>query len=103
MQAVITEHLTDIKKICQKHHVARLDVFGSAATDQFDPATSDLDFVVEFGPEANPDRFGIFFRFMEELKQLFGRKVDLVEPGGLRNPYFIEQVNKTRRRVYAAP
>jgi len=33
----------------------------------------------------------------EELKELFGRPIDLVEPGGLRNPYFIESVNQTRR------
>jgi hypothetical protein len=36
------------------------------------------------------------------LVSLFGRSVDLVEPGGMRNPYFINRVNETRRMIYAA-
>ena len=32
---------------------------------------------------------------------LFGRTVDLVTVGALKNPYFIEAVNKTRQLLYA--
>ena len=41
-------------------------------------------------------------KIARELRQLFGRPVDLVEPGGLRNPYFIKRVNQTRRMIYGA-
>jgi predicted nucleotidyltransferase len=88
--------------LCKKYHVAALDVFGSAATGDFNEQTSDLDFLVEFDSTVKADRFDTFFALLEELKMLFKRPVDLVEPGGLRNPYFIESVNQTRRRTYAA-
>lgn len=39
---------TDIRRLCHQHHVRRLTLFGSAVTGNFDPARSDLDFVVEF-------------------------------------------------------
>lgn len=88
--------------LCKKYKVARLDLFGSAATGEFDPARSDIDFLVEFDNTANPNRFDNFFELLEELKELFDRHVDLVEPEGLRNPYFIETINKTRAKIYAA-
>jgi len=61
-----------------------------------------LDFLVEFDETVNPNRFDNFFAFQEALKELFNKPVDLVEPGGLRNPYFIRRVEQTRRRIYAA-
>jgi len=37
-----------IVEICRRFHVRRLEVFGSAARgDDFDPACSDADFLVE--------------------------------------------------------
>jgi predicted nucleotidyltransferase len=71
-------------------------------TDEFDEKTSDIDFLVQFDKSINPNRFDNFFALLDELKKLFGRDVDLVEPGGLRNPYLIQKVNQTKRKVYAA-
>jgi uncharacterized protein len=64
---------------------------------------SDLDFLVVFDDFVGRERFDAFFGLWEELENLFGRPVDLVEPEGLRNPYFIQTVNQTRRSLYAAP
>jgi hypothetical protein len=33
---------------------------------------------------------------------LFRRKIDVVEPSGLTNPYFRRSVNESRRVIYAA-
>ncbi len=53
MHLLIAEHQTAIAEICQRYQIPRLDVFGSAArADDFDPATSDADFLVEFAPGA---------------------------------------------------
>jgi len=91
-----------IATLCQRYGVKRLELFGSAATGDFDPKTSDLDFLLEF--DANPsDLFNRYFGLKESLETLFSRKVDLVMVGALQNPYFIESVNKTRKLVYAAP
>ncbi len=89
-------------ELCKRYRVSELDVFGSVTTDDFDEERSDIDFLVQFDQAVALDRFDNFFNLLEELKQLFHRPIDLVEPGGLRNPYFIEMVNKTKRRIYAS-
>lgn len=102
MTSIIEQNKATLAKLCKKYHVAALDVFGSAVTNDFNELTSDIDFLVEFDNSVKANRFDTFFALQEDLKKLFGRPVDLVEPGGLRNPYFIESVNQTRRRIYAA-
>ena len=48
-----TEHAAALADLCRRHRVQRLELFGSAATGQDDPARSDLDFLVEFEPLAD--------------------------------------------------
>ena len=38
----------------------------------------------------------------EELHQIFGREVDLVEKGALRNPFRKHEILRTYKVVYAA-
>ena len=67
-----------VKDFCERHHVARLALFGSVLRDDFD-ADSDVDVLVEFEPDHVP---GLNFVSMErELSGLLqGRRVDLVTP-----------------------
>lgn len=102
MNAMIAQHQDALADVCRRFHVARLEVFGSAATDGFDEQRSDLDFLVEFGDVPDGGRFNAFFGLQRALVELFGRPVDLVEAGAPRNPYFIRRLNETRRPVYAA-
>ncbi len=99
---MITEHERELAEICRRFHVAQLDIFGSATTDEFDPQRSDLDFLVTFGKVPAGERFDAFFGLQQALTDLFGRPVDLVEAGAPRNPYFIRRLNESRRVVYAA-
>ena len=46
--------------------------------------------------------FDRYFGLKESLAGLFGRDADLVTAGSLRNPYFIEAVNRSHQLVYAA-
>ena len=102
MVPAIEEHADDLKRLCVQHGVKRLHLFGSAANpSRFNPDKSDLDFLVEFQPTA-PRTLSAFFGFQRSLEALFGRSVDLVEPGGIRNPYFRESVEKTKVRIYEA-
>lgn len=102
MPLIIDNNREKLIELCKKYRVAELDLFGSATTGDFDEEKSDIDFLVEFKKTVDQDRFDNFFNFLAELKQLFNRSIDLVEIGGLRNPYFIEMVNQTKRRIYAA-
>jgi hypothetical protein len=101
MASVLDSHLAEIPDLCRRFGVARLELFGSAAGEAFDPLRSDLDFLVEF--DADSSRlFDRYFGLKESLEALYGRRVDLVTAGSLRNRYFIEAVNKSRRLVYAS-
>ena len=104
---VATHHIIDSRRraledLCQRFHVSRLEVFGSAVDGTFDETRSDLDFLVEFQGVPDSQRFDTYFGLLHALEALFGRRVDLVEPGAMRNPYFIRRVNESRRVVYAA-
>jgi predicted nucleotidyltransferase len=88
--------------LCGRHCVRRLDLFGSAATGEFDPASSDLDFLVEI-EDLEPAAYSeAYFGLLEDLEQLFGRRVDLVVEAAVTNPYFRESLERTRVRLYAA-
>ena len=101
MEPVIEKNRQAIEELCRRYHVARLDVFGSLVAGDFNES-SDIDFLVEFDSEVNRYRFDNFFELFRAMERLFNRRVDLVEAGGLRNPYFIKRVNETRRPIYAA-
>ena len=77
MIADISLHHEELRALCRRFRVRRLDVFGSAARGDFDPARSDIDFLVEFAAEA--DDLARFVNFKEALETLLGRRVDLVD------------------------
>jgi predicted nucleotidyltransferase len=103
MQPFIEEHLDDIRSLCRAYGVARLELFGSAATDQFDPARSDVDFLVEYPSDYDFGPWlGRRFDLEEDLARLLGRKVDLISTRALRNKWLRHEANKTRQVIYDA-
>lgn len=101
MHAAIAQKRAEISRICQQHHIRRLEVFGSAArATDFDPARSDADFLVEFAADAKS--LESYFALKADLEALLEREVDLVEPAALRNPYLMAGVNRAREVLYAA-
>ncbi len=103
MIALIEEKRSELAGLCARHGVRRLALFGSAATgERFDPARSDLDFLVEFQPQPPASRADSYFGLMEDLERLFGVPVDLVEPGPIANPYFRQAIEKSQVTLYAA-
>jgi predicted nucleotidyltransferase len=102
MHRVVQEKLEAVKELSAKHRVERLDVFGSAARDDFDPEASDLDFLVEFEPMSPVEHADAFFGLLEDLERLFQRRIDLLEPGPIENPYLWESIVQSRRVLYEA-
>lgn len=98
----IVLHRDELTELCRRFHVRRLDLFGSAARDDFDPAASDIDFLVEFDRAAPQHPFDAYFGLKEALEELFGRPVDLVEAGAVRNPYLKASIEQSRENVFAA-
>lgn len=99
---IVERHRTEIEAACKRFAVRRLEVFGSATGPDFDERSSDVDFLVEFEAQGASNLFDRYFGLSESLTEILGRKVDLVTLGALRNPYFIEAVNRTRRPLYAS-
>ncbi len=99
---LVEEHRIQLEGLCRKHHVKRLELFGSGAHGNFDPARSDLDFLVEYLPLPDGEHAQAFFGLLHDLEDLFQRRIDLVMTRAIRNPYFLRGVNENRRVVYAA-
>jgi predicted nucleotidyltransferase len=102
MVDLITDNLAAITALCEKHGVRKLEVFGSATTDRFDPETSDVDFVIEF-LDYGPQLVDRFFGFAEDIESLLGRSADFIfgdKP--IKNPYLRASVNKSRVTIYGA-
>jgi predicted nucleotidyltransferase len=100
---LIERNLEAIRALAREYGVARLEVFGSATSDEFDPGRSDIDFLIEYLPNTDLGPWiKRYFELQERLEALLGRPVDLVMAGALRNKYFIRSVNETRQLLYAA-
>ncbi len=83
----------DRKKIaafCERHHIRRLALFGSALRDDFRPE-SDVDVLVEFGQGKTVSFFKLYDMEQELSQILGGRKVDINTPKSL-SKYFRDKV-----------
>ncbi len=102
MIPVLAEKSAQLSRLCERHRVRRLEVFGSAAGDGFAPRASDIDFLVDFLPVPPGKRADAYFGLLQDLESLFGRPVDLVMVRAVRNPYFLEAIASARKTLYAA-
>jgi predicted nucleotidyltransferase len=79
-----------------------MEPFGSAASDNFDPSTSDLDFLVTF-EDLRPNEYAeAYFGLLEALQELFQKPIDLVVPSAVKNPDFPKEIGRTLTLLYAA-
>jgi uncharacterized protein len=99
MPPFVAERIDEIRALCERYGVRRLDLFGSATTDRFDPETSDLDFLVDFA-DRSPGYAIRYLRVAEGLEAIFGRSVDLVTERSVQDPLFRRSVESSRRAVY---
>ena len=102
MTPLLEQHQEALSALCRAFQVQWLDVFGSAASEDFDPDTSDLDFVVAFADKTPGTYADRYLGFAEALERLFQRRVDLVTERSIRNPYFRRSVEATHQSVYDA-
>ncbi len=89
-----------LEEFCRKWRVKELAIFGSALREDFRP-DSDVDVLVELLPEHGLTLYD-WVDMVEELRAIFGRKVDLVAKGGLKNPFRRRAILRTAQVLYAA-
>ena len=94
---LLIDRLEPLRHLCNRYGVDQLEVFGSAAKGLFDPASSDLDFIVQMTGQRGPGYARRFCSFADELEALFGRPVDLVTEPIIHNPNLRQDVDASRR------
>ncbi len=102
MQDFILAKREEIAELCRRHHVARLSVFGSAARDDFDPATSDVDIIVEFEEIPVGEYADNKWALYDELVSQFNRKVDLLSWKSVKNRYMLKATLDSNEMLYSA-
>jgi len=100
MHTSLAFQLPKISELCERYGVAHLELFGSATGAEFNPDSSDFDFLVELDTQIPGSRAKRWTALADDLEQLLGRHVDLVNPRYIRNPYFLQAVNNSRTVIY---
>lgn len=96
---LIEINIGKITALCQKYRVKTLAVFGSILTDRFNE-DSDVDLSFTFEDDVNYLTYSDnFFGLYYSLKDLFGRDVDLIDETSLKNKYFKEELEGTKRLI----
>lgn len=96
---LIENQMENLKNLCDKYHVDRMYLFGSALNSNFN-SESDIDFLVKFKPIDLAKYFENYMDFKENLKMLLGREIDLVEEQALKNPILINSIDKNKELIY---
>ena len=71
----------EILELAKRHGVTRIRVFGSVARGEAGPS-SDVDFLVDVGPDPGPWFPG---GLVADLEDLLGKRVQVVTEGGLND------------------
>lgn len=92
-----------IAGFCRRWKIAEFALFGSVLREDFTPE-SDIDVLVTFSSDA---RWTLLdhVEMQDELKTIFGRKVDLVSRRGIersRNPIRRKEILESAEVIYAA-
>jgi predicted nucleotidyltransferase len=73
-------------ELSTKFHVNTIGLFGSIVRNDFSPATSDIDIVVDFSQPIGVE----FIDLANYLENKFHRKIDLVSRRGIKPRYYSE-------------
>ncbi len=92
-----------IAEFCEKWQICNFAFFGSVLRDGFRP-DSDIDVLVTFEEDARHTLFDLV-HMQDELKQIFGRDVDIVSRRGIessRNHIRRDAILNSAAAIYAA-
>ena len=86
--ALAQPQLDAIADACRRHHVARMNVFGSVLRSDYRPGESDIDLLVEFLP-------------LDSCSLYKASQIDLVMADAVRNPYVKKSIEASKQQIYA--
>ena len=92
-----------LAEFCRRWKISELALFGSVLREDFRP-NSDIDLLVSFNPKTKVSLLSLV-RMQNELKEIFGRDVDLVERRAIeKSENYIRRKNilSNTKVIYAA-
>ena len=96
---IVDKNINKLIKLCKKHKVAKLWVFGSVITDKF-TKESDIDLIVAFDNVDLQNYADNYYDFKFSIEELFNRKIDLLEEKAIKNPFFKKSINYSKELIY---
>ena len=96
---LIQNYSKEITNLCKIHKVKSLYAFGSVLSEKFNPE-SDVDLIVDFQPVDILDYSDNYYNLKFSLEDIFNRSVDLLEEKAIKNPYFLNSLNKNKKLIY---
>jgi predicted nucleotidyltransferase len=97
---LLADHGRPLQLRCGRFGVERLGFFGSILRDDFESTNSDLDLVVDFGPDPHDSPARQYVNFKAELERLLGRPVDLVELSAMQESRLKRIIQRTQVGIY---
>ena len=91
-----------VRQLCAEDRAAELELFGSAGTGRFDPASSEPDFLVPSEPMSPEQPSHACFGLPLGLEDLLGRPIELITERSIRNPCFLRSIEAERTVLYGA-
>ena len=92
--------LPQIKQLLRTYKIESAALFGSVLGDSFNES-SDIDLIVNIQDGQDPLEAGEnLWNLTYELQDLTKRKVDILTERSLKNPIFIEEIQKTKYPIY---
>ncbi|MGC4129219.1 MAG: nucleotidyltransferase domain-containing protein [Bergeyella sp.] len=97
----VSEYQEQLAEVFSRYKVVRAYLFGSAVRNDFNE-NSDVDFLIHFDKNLKDplEKGKLWWDLHDELRDLLGREIDLVTENSLKNPYFIQELNKTKFLIY---
>ena len=102
MTISVDEQQDKIAAACREYGIERLFIFGSAIRDDFRPGDSDIDLLVESGPIEVTKKFHAYLDAREAFRRIFQADVDLVMRGAVKNKVIANEIDRTKKLIYAA-
>ncbi|NJY61887.1 DNA polymerase subunit beta [Salinimicrobium sp. CDJ15-81-2] len=90
----------DFTTLCRLHNVKTLCAFGSATTDHFDEASSDIDLLIEIEENDPLKRGEKLLAIWDKLEEFFQRKVDLLTESSIKNPVLKKNIDASKILIY---
>jgi hypothetical protein len=102
MADILKEYKEPLFELFRNSKVQSIYLIGSYAGGKEDDK-SDVDFLVEFMDNLDPlERGELWWTLYDKLREILKKDVDLISTKSLKNPYFIESIEKSKKLVYAA-